>query len=65
MLLWKFLDENHGFLNHVLTDKDCNVMELIVPMMYLMWSGRLQPSKVCLCMCVGVRVRACVCAFRL
>ena len=45
VLLWKFLDENNGFLNYVLSDK-VNVNRLVVPMLYLMWSGRLQPSKV-------------------
>ena len=45
VLLWKFLDENNGFLSYVLSAR-ANVNQLVVPMMYLMWSGRLQPSKV-------------------
>jgi hypothetical protein len=44
VLLWKFLEENPLFMNHVLTQ--CNVNELIVPICYLMYQSRRDPAQI-------------------
>jgi hypothetical protein len=44
VLLWKFLEENPLFMNHVLTQ--CNVNELIVPVCYLMYQSRRDPAQI-------------------
>lgn len=44
VLLWKLLDENKGFLNYVLKKADVN--QLVVPLLFLMYEGRQEPSKV-------------------
>lgn len=44
VLLWKLLDENHEFLNELLhNDK---LMPMTVSLLFMMWSGRLDPAKV-------------------
>lgn len=44
VLLWKLLDENKGFLSYVLKKADVN--QLVVPLLFLMYEGRQEPSKV-------------------
>ena len=44
VIFWKFLEENPLFLNHVLMD--CDVTEIVVPVCYLMYSNRKDPSQV-------------------
>lgn len=44
VLLWKMLDENKGFLLYVLKKADVN--QLVVPLLFLMYEGRQEPSKV-------------------
>lgn len=44
VLLWKFLEENPLFMNHVLTQ--CNVNQLIVPICYLMYQSRRDPAQI-------------------
>lgn len=44
VLLWKMLDENKGFLQFVLKKADVN--QLVVPLLFLMYEGRQEPSKV-------------------
>ena len=44
VLLWKFLEENPLFMNHVLTK--CNVNELIVPICFLMYKSRRDPAQI-------------------
>ena len=44
VLLWKFLEENPLFLNHVLTK--CNVNRLIVPICFLMYKSRRDPAQI-------------------
>jgi len=44
VLLWKFLEENPLFMNHVLTK--CNVNELVVPICYLMYKSRRDPAQI-------------------
>mmetsp|Transcript_24944 Transcript_24944/g.36879 ORF Transcript_24944/g.36879 Transcript_24944/m.36879 type:complete len:782 (-) Transcript_24944:138-2483(-) len=44
VLLWKFLEENPMFMNHVLTK--CNVNELIVPICFLMYQSRRDPAQI-------------------
>uniref|UniRef100_K3W5H3 HID1 domain-containing protein n=1 Tax=Globisporangium ultimum (strain ATCC 200006 / CBS 805.95 / DAOM BR144) TaxID=431595 RepID=K3W5H3_GLOUD len=44
VLLWKLLDENKGFLQYVLKKADVN--QLVVPLLFLMYEGRQEPSKV-------------------
>ena len=44
VLLWKFLEENPLFMNHILTQ--CNVNELIVPICYLMYQSRRDPAQI-------------------
>lgn len=44
VLLWKMLDENKGFLHYVLKKADVN--QLVVPLLFLMYEGRQEPSKV-------------------
>jgi hypothetical protein len=44
VLLWKFLEENPLFMNHILTK--CNVNELVVPICYLMYKSRRDPAQI-------------------
>jgi hypothetical protein len=44
VLLWKFLEENPLFMNHILTQ--CNVNELIIPICYLMYQSRRDPAQI-------------------
>jgi hypothetical protein len=44
VLLWKFLEENPLFMNHVLTQ--CSVNDLIVPICYLMYQSRRDPAQI-------------------
>lgn len=44
VLLWKMLEENPLFMNHVLTK--CNVNELVTPLCYLMYKARRDPEKI-------------------
>jgi hypothetical protein len=44
VLLWKFLEENPLFMNHILTN--CNVNELVVPICYLMYKSRRDPAQI-------------------
>eukprot|EP00934_Nitzschia_sp_Nitz4_P005994 Nitzschia sp. Nitz4//scaffold67_size101165//46336//48807//NITZ4_004527-RA/size101165-augustus-gene-0.14-mRNA-1//1//CDS//3329556468//5984//frame0 len=44
VLLWKFLEENPLFMNHVLTR--CNINELLVPICYLMYKSRRDPAQI-------------------
>ncbi|GLD95865.1 hypothetical protein PINS_up004543 [Pythium insidiosum] len=44
VLLWKLLDENKKFLHFVLKSADVNA--LVVPLLFLMYEGRQEPSKV-------------------
>lgn len=44
VLLWKFLEENPLFMNHVLTK--CNINELLVPICFLMYKSRRDPAQI-------------------
>ncbi|DBA00246.1 TPA: hypothetical protein N0F65_007890 [Lagenidium giganteum] len=44
VLLWKMLDENKHFLHYVLKKADVN--QFVVPLLFLMYEGRQEPSKV-------------------
>ena len=44
VLLWKFLEENPLFMNHILTK--CNVNDLVVPICYLMYKSRRDPAQI-------------------
>jgi hypothetical protein len=44
VLLWKVLDHNKAFMTHILKYQD--ITQLVVPIMYLMFEGRKDPSKV-------------------
>ncbi|EQC25901.1 hypothetical protein SDRG_16273 [Saprolegnia diclina VS20] len=44
VLLWKMLDENKKFLQFTLKRADTN--KIVVPLLYLMYEGRKEPSKV-------------------
>ena len=44
VLLWKMLDENKKFLQYTLKRADTN--KIVVPLLYLMYEGRKEPSKV-------------------
>ena len=44
VLFWKFLEENPLFMNHILMN--CDVTEIVVPICYLMYSNRKDPSQV-------------------
>ena len=44
ILLWKLLEENPLFLQHVLTQMDVN--EIVVPMCYLMFISRRDPARI-------------------
>ena len=44
VLLWKFLEENPFFMNHVLTK--CNINELVVPICFLMYKSRRDPAQI-------------------
>jgi len=44
VLLWKMLEENPLFMNHILTQ--CDVNELVVPICYLMYMSRRDPSQI-------------------
>lgn len=44
VLLWKLLDENKNSLRFVLQKLDTN--QLVVPLLFLMYEGRQEPSKV-------------------
>jgi len=44
VLLWKLLEENPMFMNHVLTQ--CDVNEIIVPICYLMYQSRRDPAQI-------------------
>ena len=44
VLLWKFLEENPLFMNHILTK--CNINELVVPICYLMYKSRRDPAQI-------------------
>jgi hypothetical protein len=43
ILFWKMIDENKDFLSYILRAGDIN--ELVVPMLYFMYEGRKDPSK--------------------
>eukprot|EP00529_Nitzschia_sp_RCC80_P009895 CAMPEP_0113489330 /NCGR_PEP_ID=MMETSP0014_2-20120614/26473_1 /TAXON_ID=2857 /ORGANISM="Nitzschia sp." /LENGTH=791 /DNA_ID=CAMNT_0000383063 /DNA_START=316 /DNA_END=2691 /DNA_ORIENTATION=- /assembly_acc=CAM_ASM_000159 len=44
VLLWKFLEENPLFMNHILTK--CNINELVVPICFLMYKSRRDPAQI-------------------
>ena len=44
ILFWKLIDENKEFLSYILRAGDIN--ELVVPMLYFMYEGRKDPSKI-------------------
>lgn len=44
VLLWKMLEENPLFMNHILTQ--CDVNEIIVPICFLMYESRRDPAKI-------------------
>jgi hypothetical protein len=44
VLLWKFLEENPLFMNHILTQ--CNVNEIVTPICYLMYQSRRDPAQI-------------------
>jgi hypothetical protein len=44
VLFWKLIDENPSFLQHVLNHSD--ITQVITPMLYLMWAGRLDMTRV-------------------
>jgi len=44
VLLWKFLEENPLFINHVLTK--CDVTEVVTPICFLMYQARKDPSQI-------------------
>lgn len=44
ILLWKILEENPLFMQHILTQMDIN--ELVVPMCYLMFTSRRDPARI-------------------
>jgi hypothetical protein len=44
VLLWKFLEENDGFMPHIL--KHCDISQLVVPICYLMFEARRDVAKV-------------------
>ena len=44
VLLWKFLEENPMFMNHILTT--CDVNEIIVPICFLMYQSRRDPAQI-------------------
>jgi len=44
VLLWKMLQENPLFMNHILTQ--CDVNEIIVPICYLMYQSRRDPAQI-------------------
>lgn len=44
VLLWKFLEENPLFMNHVLTR--CDINELVVPICFLMYKSRRDPAQI-------------------
>ena len=46
VLFWKFLEENPHFMNHILTHKNCNINELVVPICYLMYKARRDPAQI-------------------
>lgn len=43
VIFWKMLEENPLFLNHILMN--CDVTEIVVPICYLMYSNRKDPSQ--------------------
>ncbi|KAJ1489412.1 Dymeclin, partial [Baffinella frigidus] len=43
ILFWKLIDDNKDFLSYILRAGDIN--ELVVPMLYFMYEGRKDPSK--------------------
>ena len=43
IIFWKILDENPLFMNHILLE--CDVTEIVVPICYLMYSNRKDPSQ--------------------
>jgi hypothetical protein len=46
VLLWKFLEENPLFMNHILTNNKCNINDLVVPICYLMYKARRDPAQI-------------------
>jgi len=44
ILLWKVLEENPLFMNHVLTQ--CDVTEIVVPICFLMYQARRDPAQI-------------------
>jgi len=44
ILFWKLIDENKDFLGYILRVGDIN--EVVVPMLYFMYEGRKDPSKI-------------------
>uniref|UniRef100_A0A7S1C0L8 Dymeclin n=1 Tax=Corethron hystrix TaxID=216773 RepID=A0A7S1C0L8_9STRA len=44
VLLWKMLEENPMFMNHILTQ--CDVNEILVPVCYLMFQSRRDPAQI-------------------
>jgi hypothetical protein len=46
-LLWHLLNDNASFLNHVLSKGHTN--SLVVPLVYFLWSGRLNPARAQFC----------------
>lgn len=45
VLLWKLLDENQAFTQALVNHE--KLLPLTVSLVYMMWSGRLNPTKVC------------------
>lgn len=44
ILFWKFLEENPLFMNHIFMN--CNVADIVVPVCYLMYTNRKDPSQI-------------------
>jgi len=44
VLLWKLLEENPLFMNHLLTQ--CDVNEIVVPICFLMYQSRRDPARI-------------------
>jgi hypothetical protein len=44
VIFWKILEENPLFLNHILMN--CDVTDIVVPICYIMYSNRKDPSQI-------------------
>jgi hypothetical protein len=44
VIFWKILEENPLFLNHILMN--CDITEIVVPLCYLMYTNRKDPSQI-------------------